>query len=91
MNVAPVATATVQTSPSGGAGLPFGAVLAAALDAASSATGSADGAAASLAAGGGDVIGASLVRAKADVLLEVVAVTASRASSALTTLLQTQV
>ncbi|MDQ2816790.1 MAG: flagellar hook-basal body complex protein FliE [Candidatus Eremiobacteraeota bacterium] len=51
----------------------------------------ADDSAGSLAAGTGSIADASLARAKADVVLEVVAVAASRLSGALSTLMQTQV
>jgi len=72
-------------------GRPFGDILAAALDDASSAVDGADRLAGSVALGKGDVVAASVARAKADVALEIVAVAASRLSSAVNSLLQTQV
>lgn len=68
----------------------FGKMLERALEGATTAVANADSRAASVAAGSGDVAGASLARAKADVLLEIVSVTASRVSAALNALLQTQ-
>src|ERR1700736_6373155 len=65
--------------------------FAALLDGLSSVLRRADESAARLAIGGGSVAEASIARAKADVLLEVAAVAASRVSGAISTLLQTQV
>lgn len=72
-------------------GRAFANALAAAIDGTASAVERADGSAGAVAAGKGDVVSASVVRAKADVALEIVAVTASRISGAINTLLQTQV
>jgi flagellar hook-basal body complex protein FliE len=65
--------------------------LAAALGGADSTIRQADDAAALVAAGGDDIVGASIARAKADVELEIASVTASRVSGAINSLLQTQV
>jgi hypothetical protein len=65
--------------------------FAAALDAVAGALDAADAQAGAVALGRGSVAEASIARAKADVLLEIAAVTASRVSAAVTTLLQTQV
>ena len=77
---------TIAPPPSG-----FGAILAAALDGASSAIAGADARAAAVAAGAGSIADASIARAKADAALEIASVTASRVSGALNALLQTQV
>ena len=69
----------------------FGEVLAKALEGTSDALHGADAQAALIAAGGDDMAGASIARAKADVALEVVSVAASRVSGAVNSLLQTQV
>lgn len=69
----------------------FGAAFAAALGSAADALHGADAQAALVAAGSGDVVGASIARAKADVALEVVSVAASRVGAAVNSLLQTQV
>jgi flagellar hook-basal body complex protein FliE len=69
----------------------FGDVLADALDGTASAVARADGLADAVALGSGDVVAASVARAKADVLLEVVSVAASRVGGAINALLQTQV
>lgn len=69
----------------------FGDALARALEGTSDALHGADEQAVQLAAGSGDVAGASIARAKADVALEVVSVAASRISGAVNSLLQTQV
>lgn len=74
------------TSPSGGAQM-----FAAMLDGANAALERADVAASLLAAGRGNIAEAAMLRAKADVALEIAAVAASRAGAAVTTLLQTQV
>jgi flagellar hook-basal body complex protein FliE len=79
------APAAVNRSPA------FGDVLAAAVDDATSALVRADTLASGVAAGTGNVIAASVARAKADLLLEILAVGASRVSGALNALLQTQV
>ncbi len=65
--------------------------FAALLDAAASSLQHADDEAAQVAMGRGSVAQAAVARAKADVALEVAAITASRVSGAITTLLQTQV
>ena len=70
---------------------PFGDLLSAALENASSAIAGADARAAAVAAGAGSVADASIARAKADAALEIVSVTASRVSGAVNALLQTQV
>jgi len=73
------------------AGSKFGAALAAAIDDVSGAIDRADMLAGNVAGGHGSVADASIARAKADVMLEVVAVAASRITAALSALLQTQV
>jgi len=78
-------------APANPAAASFGDALALALDGAASALESADGRAGAVAMGTGDVVDASIARAKADVALEIVSVTASRVSGAVNTLLQTQV
>ena len=65
--------------------------FAALLDGASAALQHADESAALVAIGRGSIADAAVQRAKADVALEVAAITASRVSAAVTTLLQTQV
>jgi flagellar hook-basal body complex protein FliE len=86
----------LQASPAAG-GRPaasetsFGSLLASMVDDATEALDRADGMAGAVAQGGGDVVAASVARAKADVILQAVAVTAARASGALNSLLQTQV
>jgi flagellar hook-basal body complex protein FliE len=74
----------------GAGGARFAATLAAMTDGAAGAVGAADRSVAMLAAGNGDVAAAAIARAKADVALEIASVAASRVSSAITTLLQTQ-
>ena len=69
----------------------FGEALAAAIDGTSQALERADVLAGAVATGAGDVAQASVARAKADVMLEVVSVASARASGALNALLQTQV
>ena len=69
------------------AGRSFGALL----DGAADALRRADDAAALVALGRGSIAQAAVQRATADVALEVAAITASRVSAAVTTLLQTQV
>ena len=93
MNVATVGQGTdvAGTTTAARPGRSFQAVLADAIDAADAALGIADGKAAAVAAGQGTVMDASLARAKADVLLDVVSVTAARVSAAINALLQTQV
>jgi flagellar hook-basal body complex protein FliE len=73
------------------AGPAFADALAAALDGASQAVEGADARAGALAAGTGSIVDASIARAKADVVLEIAAVAASRISGAVNALLQTQV
>jgi len=68
-----------------------GQLFAAMLDGANAALERADVAASLLAAGKGGIAEAAILRAKADVALEIAAVAASRAGAAITTLLQTQV
>lgn len=65
--------------------------FAALLDGATAALQRADASAATLAATGGGVAEAAVARAKADVILEVAAIAASRVSNAISTILQTQV
>ncbi|HET9343302.1 MAG TPA: flagellar hook-basal body complex protein FliE [Candidatus Eremiobacteraceae bacterium] len=86
-----VAQAGMPASASPRATSSFGDALASALGGAADALHGADVEAAVLAGGGGDVAGASIARAKADVALEVISVAASRVSSAVNSLLQTQV
>ena len=74
----------------GTGGASFAATLAAMTDGVAGAVGAADRSAAMLAAGNGDVAAAAIARAKADVALEIASVAASRVSSAITALLQTQ-
>ncbi|MBV8280507.1 MAG: hypothetical protein JO347_00400 [Candidatus Eremiobacteraeota bacterium] len=76
----------VRDAPSN-AGQSFGALL----DGASAELRRADDAAALVALGRGSIADAAVQRAKADVALEVAAIAASRVSTAVTTLLQTQV
>jgi len=76
-----------QPAESAGAGQLFAAML----DGANAALERADIAASLLAAGKGSIAEAAILRAKADVALEIAAVAASRAGAAVTTLLQTQV
>jgi flagellar hook-basal body complex protein FliE len=71
-------------------GARFAATLAAMTDSVAGAVGAADRSAAMLAAGTGDVAATAIARAKADVALEIASVAASRVSSAITALLQTQ-
>jgi flagellar hook-basal body complex protein FliE len=73
-----------------GAGASFAAMLASMTNSAAGAVVAADRSAAMLASGGGDVAAAAIARAKADVALEIASVSASRVSSAITSLLQTQ-
>src|SRR5271165_1487214 len=77
---------TDQAAPAGG-----GSSFAALLDTAASSLQRADDETALLAAGRGSIAQAAIARAKADVALEVAAITASRVSGAVTALLQTQV
>ena len=86
-----VAQAALPTSASPSTPSSFGDVLASALGGAADSLHGADVEAAVLAGGGGDVVGASIARAKADVALEVISVAASRVSGAVNSLLQTQV
>ncbi len=65
--------------------------FAAALDAVAASVDAADQKAGAVALGRGSIADAAIARAKADVLLEVAAVAASRVTGAVTTLLQTQV
>lgn len=96
MNVQPAGPATplllgeesVVRQPTGSS---FGDLLAAALDGTSIALERADARAGAVAAGSGNVVDASIARAKADVALEIAAVAASRISGAVNSLLQTQV
>lgn len=69
----------------------FAAALSGALDRVAFALDRADGLAAGVSAGRASIADASIARAKADVLLEIAAVAASRVSAAVTTLLQTTV
>jgi len=75
----------------GPAGHSFSQLLSGLVDSTAAVLSRADDSAGSLAAGTGSIADASLARAKADVVLEVVAVAASRLSGALSTLMQTQV
>lgn len=77
---------SLTAPPAGGAQ-----VFAAMLDGANAALERADVASSLLAAGKGSIAEAAILRAKADVALEIAAVAASRAGAAITTLLQTQV
>jgi flagellar hook-basal body complex protein FliE len=70
--------------------LTFAQTLAAALDGAAGAADHADMLAGAVALGSGNVVEASVARAKADVLLEIVSVAAARVGNALNSLLQTQ-
>ncbi|HKW45460.1 MAG TPA: flagellar hook-basal body complex protein FliE [Candidatus Eremiobacteraceae bacterium] len=82
-----------QSPPSedaGNGGARFAAALTAMTDGVAGAVDAADRSAATLAAGNGDVAAAAIARAKADVALEIASVAASRVSSAITALLQTQ-
>lgn len=79
----------IERTPATASGSP--ASFAQLLDGASAALARADTAAAMLAAGKGNVAEAAIARAKADVVLEVAAIASSRASNAISTLLQTQV
>jgi hypothetical protein len=88
--IAPVRPAVLIETESDAMPAAPGGAFAALLDGASAALRRADAAAASLAAGSGSVADAAVARAKADVELEVAAIAASRASNAITTLLQTQ-
>jgi len=69
----------------------FGETLGAMLDDISHAIAGADALAGSLVVGRAGVADAAVARAKADTILEVAAIAASRASGAIATLLQTQV
>ena len=91
MNIVPLSIEAAPARTSAPPRSSFGDAMAAALDSAAAATSLADREAAGVSTGGADVMGASLTRAKADVLLDVVAVAASRISSAINTLMQTQV
>ena len=86
-----VAQAGLPSTASSSTPSSFGAALASALAGAADALHGADVEAAVLAGGGGDVAGASIARAKADVALEVISVAASRVGGAINSLLQTQV
>ncbi|MFI5388999.1 MAG: flagellar hook-basal body complex protein FliE [Candidatus Eremiobacterales bacterium] len=86
-----VAQAALPLSASTSAPSSFRDALASALGGATDALHGADVEAAVLAGGGGDVVSASIARAKADVALEVISVAASRVSGAVNSLLQTQV
>lgn len=89
-SVSPVGdTLAMQTAPT--IAQPFSEVLGGMLDGAAAAVDGADAMAGSVAAGGGDVVAASIARAKADIALEAVSVAASRVSTAVNALLQTQV
>jgi flagellar hook-basal body complex protein FliE len=68
----------------------FAQTLAAAVDGAAGAADRADMLAGAVALGSGSVVEASVARAKADVLLEIVSVAAARVGNALNSLLQTQ-
>jgi flagellar hook-basal body complex protein FliE len=69
----------------------FGDALGSAVDGLSHALARADALAASVASGKAAIAEASIARAKADVMLEVAAITAARVSGAISQLLQTQV
>ena len=69
----------------------FGDALNAAIGGTAGALDRADSSAAGVAAGAGSIAEASIARAKADVLLEIVSVTAAKVSAALNSLLQTQI
>ena len=86
-----VAQAALPSTVSASTRSSFGDALASALGGAAEALHGADVDAAVLAGGGGDIAGASIARAKADVALEVISVAASRVSGAVNSLLQTQV
>lgn len=86
----PVVADSARGDGSSASGSSFAATLAAMTDGVAGAVGAADHSAAMLASGNGDVAAAAIARAKADVALEIASVAASRASSAITTLLQTQ-
>lgn len=73
-----------------GAGATFASMLTSMTDTAAGAVGAADQSAAMLAGGHGDVAATAIARAKADIALEIASVAASRVSSAITSLLQTQ-
>lgn len=68
----------------------FGEALGSAIDSLSSALGKADALAASVAQSKTSIADATVARAKADVMLEVAAITAAKVSGAITQLLQTQ-
>lgn len=82
---AEVASAAAESRPS------FAAALAGAVDLVAGALDRADGLAAGVSTGRASITDASVARAKADVLLEIAAVAASRVSGAVNTLLQTAV
>lgn len=94
MNVAPIGpieTLDRSLEASGAHSCPtFAQVLTAALDGAAGAADRADQLAGAVALGSGSVLEASVARAKADMLLEIVSVAASRVGNALNALLQTQ-
>lgn len=69
----------------------FGDALSAAIGGTALALDRADNSAAGVAAGAGNIAEASIARAKADALLEIVSVTAAKVSAALNSLLQTQI
>jgi flagellar hook-basal body complex protein FliE len=72
-------------------GAMFADALGSAADALTTALSRADALASGVAAGKSNIADAAIARAKADVMLEVAAIAASRVSGAITTLLQTQV
>src|SRR4029077_12449249 len=86
----PADTDPTRAERSVASGNSFAATLAAMTDGVAGAVGKADRSAAMLASGNGDIAAAAIARAKADVALEIASVAASRASSAITSLLQTQ-
>ena len=95
MTVQPIAALTpaieFQTVAPEGTGAKFAATLGALLDRVNGQLASADASAAAVALGRGSIADAAVARAKADVLLEIAAVAASRLSGAISSLLQTQV
>ena len=93
MGIAPIAglrpAVLIETQPQ--LSEPSTGSFAALLDGATVALQRADASAARLATSGGGVAEAAVARAKADVILEVAAIAASRVSNAISTILQTQV
>lgn len=85
--VGTLATAVVRRgdSPS------FGDALTSAIDGLAASLTNADALAGSVSAGKASIAEAAIARAKADVMLEVAAITAARVSGAISTLVQTQV